>query len=142
MEYPIHIVFVLGVGSKFCISCLSNEKVSDVIERYRKKAGDYDTTNEFTFNSKKINQSLSVSEAGLRDFSTIKVEKTVLSGGGLSIQFSDVNKNKTTEIPCSKEAPSYRAVTKGINIFGICNFKKCDAYKKEVVVMIKKKYLI
>ena len=122
------------------ITCLCNEKVSDVIERYRKETGDYDPTNTFIFNIGQINQYLSVSEAGLEDGSVIEVVmRNNLIGTGFSMLFSDVNKNKTTEISCSKEAPSYRAVTKGINIFGICTFKKCDAYKKEVVVMINKK---
>jgi hypothetical protein len=52
--------------------------------------------------------------------------------------FTDISKNKTKEIGFSKKALSYRKVTKGINIFGICKFKKCKAYKKEVVVRIKK----
>ena len=55
--------------------------------------------------------------------------------------FTDLSKNKTKEIGLSKKTPSYKKVTKGINIFGICNFKKCKAYKKVVVVKIKKKKL-
>jgi len=54
---------------------------------------------------------------------------------------ADESKNKTKEIGVSKKTPSYRKITKGINIFGICNFKKCKAFKKEVVVRIKKKKL-
>ena len=55
------------------------------------------------------------------------------------MMFTDLSKNKTIELGFSKNAPSYRKVTKGINIFGICNYKKCKAFKKEVVVMIKNK---
>ena len=135
----ISVKFRLGMKS-ITINCLLNEKMSDVIERYRKKMGDYNTREVFFYNSKIINQSLLVSEAGLINCAEITViVSNQIEGGGFSMLFSDVNKNKTTEIPCSKEAPSYRAVTKGINIFGICTFKKCDAYKKEVVVMINKK---
>ena len=53
--------------------------------------------------------------------------------------FTDVSKNMTKEIKRSKNAPSYRTATKGIDIIGICNYKKCKAYKKEVIVIIKKK---
>jgi hypothetical protein len=123
------------------IICSFNEKVSNVIKKYRIKSGDYDTTEKFIFDARNLNQSLTVYEAGLQNHSKIFVASTMETkgGGGYGIYFSDVNKNKTREITCSKKAPSYRAVTKGINIFGICNFKKCEAYKKEVVVMINKK---
>ena len=57
------------------------------------------------------------------------------------MMFTDASKNKTREIKFSEDAPSYRGITKGINIFGICNFKKCKAYKEEVVVNVKKKKL-
>ena len=140
MASPINVSFCCEDGRRIAIFCSPNEKISDVIERYRKRSGDYDTTRIFLFNGLEINQSLSVSEAALRGVLVITVLwKNNVIGRGFSMLFSDVNKNKTTEISCSKEAPSYRAVTKGINIFGICTFKKCDAYKKEVVVIINKK---
>ena len=138
MASPINVKFHFGCNY-INIICLRNEKVSDVIERYRKQTGDYNTTNKFFFNGDIINQSFSVSKVGLRDFSTIEVQDTKrITGSSLAMLFTDVSKNKTIELPCSNEFPSYRAVTKGINIFGICNFKKCDAYKEEVVVMINK----
>ena len=56
-----------GVGDnrEIVIQCLPDEKVSDVIQRYRTKSGDNDTTKKFIFNAKALNQSLSVAEAGL-----------------------------------------------------------------------------
>ena len=125
----------------FSIYCSFNEKVSNVIKKYIIKTGDYDTTKKFIFDANDLNQSLTVGEVGLNNGSTILVVSTngPKGGGGYGMYFSDVNKNKTREITFSKTAPSYRTVTKGINIFGICNFKKCEAYKKEVVVMINKK---
>jgi hypothetical protein len=122
------------------IICSLDEKVSNVIKKYRIKSGDYDTTKKFYFNGKELKQYYTVCEAGLDNYMRISVEITgQIIGRGYPMLFSDVNKNKTREITCSKKAPSYRAVTKGINIFGICNFKKCEAYKEEVVVMINKK---
>ena len=126
--------------NEIAIYCSNNEIVSNVIQKYRIKSGDYDTTKNFIFNGKTLNQSLTVGKAGLGNRCHIFVIETrQILGGGFSMLFSDVNKNKTREITCSKKAPSYRAVNKGINIFGICNFKKCEAYKKEVVVMINEK---
>ena len=123
------------------IQCALGEKVSEVIKRWRKKSGDNIPNNcRFIFNLKQLNESLTVAEAGLHNGSVIFVEsRDNVKGGGFSMLFSDVSKNKTKELTFSKNAPSYRKATKGINIFGICKFKKCLAYQKEVVVGIKKK---
>ena len=59
MEFPININFIFHDNNgdvHICtIQCLFNEKVSDVIKRYRKETGDYVITNKFIFNSKEIN---------------------------------------------------------------------------------------
>jgi len=124
------------------IQCLPDEKVSDVIQRYRSKSGDNDPTKKFIFNIKALNCDLTVAEAGLTNNCNIFVVSTKgIKGAGCAMLFTDLSKNKTKEIGFSKNAPSYRRATKGINIFGICNCKKCKAYKKEVVVPIKKKKL-
>jgi len=130
---------------EICIQCSYNEKVSDVIERYRQKSGDYSST-KFYFNSKDLfrynEHDPTVLEAGLSNLATVYAQTTGgMYGGGYSMMFTDTSKNKTREIKFSKEAPSYCVVDKGINIFGICNFKKCKAYKKDVVVNVKKKKL-
>jgi len=124
------------------VLCFIDEKVSDVIQRYRAKSNDRDPTKKFIFNAKALNCDLTVAEAGLTNNCNIFVICTKgIKGAGCAMLFTDLSKNKTKEIGFSKNAPSYRRATKGINIFGICNCKKCKAYKKEVVVPIKKKKL-
>ena len=125
------------------VECRLDEKVSDVIQRYRIKTGDQDIAKIiYYFNSRDLNPNITVAEAGLYNLATIYVHHTGgMYGGGYSMMFTDTSKNKTREIKFSKDAPSYRGITKGINIFGICNFKKCKAYKEEVVVNVKKKKL-
>ena len=123
------------------IECLPNEKISDLIEKYRKESNDYKKSKKFIFNANALNQSVTVAEAGLNNNANIFVVSTdgIKGGGGPPMLFTDVSKNKTREIKFSKNAPSYRKASKGINIFGICNCKNCKAYKKEVVVIINKK---
>ena len=129
-----------GAEIPFMVQCTENEKVSDIIEKYRIKAKDNDCSEKFIFNAKQLVPSRIVGESGLTNNANIFVEKTHrIKGAGCSMFFSDLSKNKTREILFSKKAPSYRSVSKGINIFGICNFKKCIAHLKEVVVKIKKK---
>ena len=137
----ITLKFLTG-NNQLSIQCSLNEKVSDVIQRYRTKSNDRDLTKKFIFNAKKLNCDLTVDEAGLSNNAPILVICTKgIKGAGCAMLFTDLSKNKTKEIGFSKNAPSYRRATKGINIFGICNCKKCKAYKKEVVVPIKKKKL-
>ena len=58
------------------ILCTLEEKVSDVIQRYRDKTGDDDTTKKFIFNARLLNHDLSVAEAGLHNNSNIFVVVT------------------------------------------------------------------
>jgi len=44
---------------------LPDEKVSELIKKYRAKARDNDASKKFTFNAKALNESFSVAEAGL-----------------------------------------------------------------------------
>jgi hypothetical protein len=139
----ISVIFRRGTNiPSITIQCLIDEKASELIRRYRIKSGDEDPTKKFIFNGKHIDFSITVAKLGITHNGNIFVVYTKgVKGGGCPMMFTDISKNKTKEIGFSKKAPSYRKVTKGINIFGICNFKKCKAYKKEVVVRIKKKKL-
>ncbi len=58
------------------IQCLSNEKVSEVIKKYRIKSGDNEETKKFIFNAKNLSPSLTVAEAGLTDNANIFVVAT------------------------------------------------------------------
>ena len=55
------------------VQCNSEEKVSDIIEKYRNKVNDYDDSKKFIFNSKNLNPSLSLVEAGIKNNSNIFV---------------------------------------------------------------------
>ena len=55
-------------------------------------------------------------------------------GGGIGVfDFVDVKIEKTKKLEFNKNAPEWRKVTKGLNIFGICENSECKAYKEEVV---------
>ena len=58
----ININFRAGAGESkgIEIQCTMDEKVSDVIQRYRAKTGDRELTKKFIFNAKMLNQHLSV----------------------------------------------------------------------------------
>ena len=53
--------------------------------------------------------------------------------GDPPINFADVSTGKIKELKFSKNAPKWRIVNKGLNIFGICKNRKCEAFNKEVI---------
>lgn len=57
----------------------------------------------------------------------------ITGGGGFPITFVNVEKGIVKNLEFSKDAPKWRIVENGLNIFGICKYKKCEAFKKEVI---------
>ena len=125
-----------GANGDFTIQCNLEDTVSKIIQIYRKKSGDFSLSREFMYNGKLLNPSLSLFKAGIKHLGEIIVcmPGDVKGGGGMCMMFTDVSKNKTTQVQCSPDAPNYRHIIKGINICGICNYIKCLAYEKEVIV--------
>ena len=58
------------------VQCMPNDRVSEVIEKYRSKANDHDETKRFIFNAKELDKSLTVAEAGLQDRANVFVINT------------------------------------------------------------------
>ena len=65
-----------GKEKKIMVQCIPEEKVSEIIQRYRAKADDRDPTKKFIFNAKALNKNLKVAEAGLNDGANIFVVNT------------------------------------------------------------------
>ena len=57
------------------IPCSPDDKINEIIEKYRKASSDNDQNKKFLFNGKPFNQTLSAAEAGLSDQSNIFVAK-------------------------------------------------------------------
>ena len=68
--------------SPIMIHCNLYDKVSDVIEKYRKESNDYDETKKFIYNAKPLYPSLTLSESGVIDNGNIFVVVTKGVKGG------------------------------------------------------------
>ena len=64
------------------IKCRINEKVSDLIDKYRAESGDRDETKKFIYNAKVLHPSLTLSQAGIMNNSYIFVVVTQGIKGG------------------------------------------------------------
>ena len=70
----------------------------------------------------------------LNDIKVSTYSNLIGRGGNFTpISFIDVSKGEVKELKFSRNAPKWRLVNEGLNIFGICKNKKCEANKKEVV---------
>ena len=57
------------------VNIQENEKISDIIQKYRQKSSNYDINLKFIFNAKDLNPFLTVAEAGITNNSNIFVVK-------------------------------------------------------------------
>ena len=58
------------------IQCMPNEKVSDLIQRYRTKSGDNDKSKKFIFNAKNLVEDMTIGQAGITNNGNIFVVTT------------------------------------------------------------------
>ena len=65
-----------GENGSIMIQCSLNDKISDLIERYRTKSLEDVSQKKFIFNAKNLNRDLTVAEAGLNDGANIFVVNT------------------------------------------------------------------
>ena len=71
-KFDLQVIFQKNSLS-IVVSCNFNEKMQNVIERYRNKSGDRDMEEIFYFDAKQINPSKTVEETKLNDLSKIYV---------------------------------------------------------------------
>ena len=56
-----------------------------------------------------------------------------VSAGGCAFEYVDYDNGKTKKLKFSKNAPKWRRVQEGLNLFGKCINKDCKAFNKEVI---------
>ena len=65
-----------GAGGSIMIQCTLNDKVSDLIQKYKTKSLEDVSQKKFIFNAKALNPNLTVSEAGMQEGANIFVVNT------------------------------------------------------------------
>ena len=84
------------------------------------------------FNDRYLNNQKTLADYKIQESSLLFLNIN-LRGGGIPLDFVDVEKGLIQNLPFSESAPIWRSVEKGLNLFGICKFSKCEAFEKEVV---------
>ena len=124
----------------YLINCDEDELLSSIFKKFKEQSKTENLKLYFIANGKLLNPETKINQLNLSlNFNRIDVHKErEMKGGILPLKFADMSKQITEEHFFSDKAPSYRMVTRGINIYGICKVKKCEAYKKEVIHPLKK----
>lgn len=127
------------------ITFSSSETVNNFFTRYFRENCIPGSISDYTFTCGKTELShylySPMSNFVKRGKLVIMKEKTDSERGGPHdyteecIGFTDISKNKKTLRGFSTDAPKWRTVDKGLNIFGRCKCKKCEAHNQTVVVM-------
>ena len=118
------------------VVCNEDELLSSIFGRFKKKSQTEELELYFVYNGGKLNPKMKLNQIN-SDLIKVYKEGENRGGGQFSIKFTDMSKKKTEEQYFSDKAPSYRLISQGINIYGICKFKKCIAYEKEVICPLK-----
>ena len=84
------------------------------------------------FNGRNLDDYKTLSDNGVRNNSVIFISHKGPVGGGCSINVVDVSKNQTRILEFDPNAPFYRRVTNGLNIYAICSNSSCNAYNKGI----------
>ena len=71
-DEEMYVIFIKE-ETKTRFKCKRNEKVNDIIEKYREEAFDDDTNIKFFYNGKELNKNLTASEVGISNNSNILV---------------------------------------------------------------------
>ena len=145
-QFEIEVEFFASTGLKVIMQTYYDELIFNLIKRYMRKIGLYEsligTSVIFLFNADMIqNSQKTVGELSIKNGYTITVidNNNVIGAGGPAIDFVDVSSKIVKKLEFSKDAPKWREVCKGLNIFGICSNKNCIAKGKEVIYKTKLK---
>ena len=133
------IIFEDYLGNKKILKANENEPCFSLFQRYINETNKYNEYLKFIFNGKALNPYINLGQNGLRNYDVISVLKygNILGGGGFSMNFTDLSKKITKQLPLSIAGPDYRRVDKGINIHGKCKYEKCRAYNDEVCIPLR-----
>ena len=140
-KQKIIVYFVMGTLS-VNILLSENETMKSAIKMFCLKIGiDLNLINNsisFVYNSKKLKGDdlyKTLEQLNVKHLASIEVvdRKDIIGAGPKMMDFVDVSSGKIKKLEFSKNAPMWRKVKKGLNIFGICDNSKCKAWKKEVV---------
>ena len=130
------IIFIRTVnGNDIMLEVEQNETIERVKFKIQEKENINVRSQRLANGLHQLEDDKSLFDYNIEDHSTIYLTVRMHGGefGGSGKIFTDPEKVAPKGIKFSDKAPFYRAVTKGMNLLGICENKNCAAFKKEVI---------
>ncbi len=124
-------------GKKSNLVCDIDETLSTVFEKFKKKSRVEEPNLYFMHDGNKLDPEMKLNQMKFSCIDIYAYEGNYVVGGIYSLNFTDISKGNTEEHYFANRGPLYRIIAQGINIYGICKGKKCEAYGKEVIVPLK-----
>ena len=112
-----------------------NQSPKDVIENPELMLDDHF---ELAFRNPLIDDHKTIEDYGIKSGVSLRLIEMEY-GGGMDfpfLEFTNVDKMITQKLTFSPNAPKWRIVTNGLNIFGICQNDQCKAFNEEVIHMV------
>ena len=129
----IHLIIECLDDTKIFLDISNNEKISTLKTILYTKYNILPST-VLCYKKPMRNGNLTLSDYKIWKDCTIQIMLNIQGGevGSCVKQLADPTKKAPVEWPTTHDGPFYLIVKNGINIFGFCQNKECEAYKKEV----------
>jgi len=130
----MNIFINLPDGDELTLNVEQNETIEDVKIKIQEKTN-INVRDQLLVCRDELDDNKTLFDYDIIEDSTLYLVYKVQGGefGGSGKIFTDPEKIEPKGLKFSDKAPFYRAVTKGMNLLGICENKNCIAFKREVI---------